>query len=368
MLVGSEEEIERHCLSRFFGVPPFPAPAEFRKNGDLQSIQIHKLNKGGSMLLHSTVRNLRFFLRNEFFPKILLGGIVLMMAAGPAVTQSGWTKASAQGISFEIPGHWVFQAMENQNLWYLGDLSEPEAVFAVITEEVLSMIMEEAPITSKKDVIVGSRSGIYHSVFDPEDGSTGFIITFAGQDSALMGVCGNQDKWNTHKSTFDHIIASIRFDGSKERTEGCQAFTPDPRAFATQPGGVLPMRWEYDPGKYLIHIAEAGKYGTDTPKIVKTYGPYELVAGSNYRALINDDGDIPAQPGNLPLPYLKWEKDHSTLISYSKPVGGKARVYVRNEVPGDMFYALCLEPWTGGGTIVSSVTLPSINMFRTDRK
>lgn len=117
-----------------------------------------------------------------------------------------------------------------------------------------------------------------------------------------------------------------------------ESFTNDQRQFATQPGGVLPMRKNYQPGNYLVHVGPAGKHGLDVPpKTWKTFGPYQLVAGSKYAAILY-----------MPKIGIIWEKDSARLMSYSTP-RGHAVVYLRNEIL-DQFYAVCLEPvQTGAG-------------------
>ncbi len=112
------------------------------------------------------------------------------------------------------------------------------------------------------------------------------------------------------------------------------AFTMDPRQFATQPGGVLPMRRNYRAGKYLIHIGPAGKNGLDVPPAEwRTFGPVEIKAGSKYAAIIKKGGT---------LVDLGWEGDSARLTMYSKPPEGHAAVYVRNDA-ADQWYAIGLQ-------------------------
>lgn len=110
------------------------------------------------------------------------------------------------------------------------------------------------------------------------------------------------------------------------------SYTNDQRQFATQPGGVFPMRRDYPPGNYQVHVGPAGKHGLDVPpRTWKTFGPYSLVAGSKYAAITY----------GMPIGLI-WEKDSARLMMYSVPKA-HAIVYVRNEIL-DQFYAVCLEP------------------------
>jgi hypothetical protein len=121
-------------------------------------------------------------------------------------------------------------------------------------------------------------------------------------------------------------------------------YSPDRRSFATQPGGVFPVMGSFRPGLYEVHVGAAGKNAQKTPTTWKTYGPFQLKGGCKYRALINDDGNIPGSPLNQKrIPYLKWEENHRTLSMYSKPGPSEAIVYARNEVFGDVWYAICLQ-------------------------
>ncbi len=110
------------------------------------------------------------------------------------------------------------------------------------------------------------------------------------------------------------------------------SYTNDQRQFATQPGGVFPMRRNYPPGNYQVHVGPAGRHGLDVPpRTWKTFGPYLLVAGSKYAVITY----------GMPIGII-WEKDSARLMMYSVP-RGHAVVYVRNEIM-DQFYAVCLEP------------------------
>jgi hypothetical protein len=125
----------------------------------------------------------------------------------------------------------------------------------------------------------------------------------------------------------------------------CQwdSFTPDQRAFAAQPGGTFPLSHEFPEGSYLVHVGPTGKWGTDTPPATwNTYGPYYLRAGHKYRALIESGG-------------LRWDEDTGDLNAYDVPSIGFANVYARNNVLGDIFYAICLTPVAGKSASTSPI-------------
>jgi len=120
-------------------------------------------------------------------------------------------------------------------------------------------------------------------------------------------------------------------------------YSPDRRSFATQPGGVFPLRKSFRPGLYKVHVGAVANNAQKPPTRWNTYGPFRLKGGCKYRALINDDGNIPGSPLNQDIPYLKWEENHRTLSMYSKPGPSEAIVYARNEVFGNVWYAICLQ-------------------------
>lgn len=121
-------------------------------------------------------------------------------------------------------------------------------------------------------------------------------------------------------------------------------YSPDRRSFAAQPGGVFPVRPNFRPGLYQVRVGAVANNAQKPPTTWKTYGPFQLKGGCKYRAIINDDGNIPGSPLNQKrIPFLKWEENHYTLSMYSKPDPSTAIVYARNEVFGDVWYAICLQ-------------------------
>jgi len=118
---------------------------------------------------------------------------------------------------------------------------------------------------------------------------------------------------------------------------GCswESFTPDPGAFAAQPGGVFPLREnDFAAGSYLVLVGPAGKDGLGLPPATwRTFGPYDLRSGHKYKATIELSGRS-----------LGFEEDPADLLLYSDP-RGFARVYARNNCFGDIWYAICLQPY-----------------------
>jgi hypothetical protein len=114
------------------------------------------------------------------------------------------------------------------------------------------------------------------------------------------------------------------------------SFTPDQTAFVGQQGGVFPLRNSpFEAGSYLIRVGPAGEDGLDLPPVSwSTFGPYELKGGHKYKATIESPrGES-----------LRFEEDPADLLSYSDPSPGYASVYARNNCPGDIWYAICLQP------------------------
>jgi len=118
----------------------------------------------------------------------------------------------------------------------------------------------------------------------------------------------------------------------------CQwdSYTPDQTAFVGQPGGVFPLRNSpFEAGNYLVLVGPAGENGLDLPPASwKTFGPYKLKSGKKYKATIESPrGES-----------LLFEEDPYDLLSYGDPSPGYASVYARNSCPGEIWYAICLQP------------------------
>ena len=129
--------------------------------------------------------------------------------------------------------------------------------------------------------------------------------------------------------------------------QGCSwdSFTPDQSAFIGQQRGVFPLRNSpFVAGSYLVLVGPAGKDGLDLPpESWNAFGPYQLLGGHKYKASIE-----PPQGGSL-----RFEEDPADLSSYSDPSPGYSSVYARNNCPGDIWYAICLqliEPAEGSGS------------------
>lgn len=140
-----------------------------------------------------------------------------------------------------------------------------------------------------------------------------------------------EDEYSLVRGAAEESLDKMAGDGE------CQweSFTPDQRAFAAQPGGVFPLRDnDFAAGSYIIRVGPAGEDGFDLPPTTwKTFGPYELRGGHKYKALIESTrGES-----------LRFEEDSADLLSYSDPSPEYARVYARNNCPGNIWYAICLE-------------------------
>jgi hypothetical protein len=126
-----------------------------------------------------------------------------------------------------------------------------------------------------------------------------------------------------------------------------ESFTPDIRSFATQPGRVFPLRQgDFPAGNYMIFVAPTGKNGLDAPNLAKAFGPYTLRSEKRYKSWIHTSGKA-----------LGWEEESADLLRYGHPLPGFARIYFRNDVDGDEWYAICVLP-AGGDPVPSGFVTP----------
>jgi len=118
-----------------------------------------------------------------------------------------------------------------------------------------------------------------------------------------------------------------------------ESFTPDQRAFAEQPGRVFPLRARVSEGTYSIFVGPSGKNGLCLPPAtVSEFGPYDFKGEHKYKVIIGSG------------PVLTVTEDSADLLLYDKPPKGYATIYARNNVVGDMWYAVCLEPSGASGS------------------
>jgi hypothetical protein len=107
---------------------------------------------------------------------------------------------------------------------------------------------------------------------------------------------------------------------------GWQPFTYDQRAFAAQPGNVLPMTDLRQAGYYLIEAGPSGPMGLTAPTRIKSYGPYPIRLGHKYIAIFRGDA-------------LEWKEDDPRLASHTI-TGDVARIYTRNDASDGQFYGI----------------------------
>jgi len=283
-----------------------------------------------------------------------MAAILFLAASHPAFSQN-WIKRTFGPITFEIPADWklLTDDVATQKIWYKGDPEEPDVVFSVTSSDI-DDILGALKIESKGAVTVGGKRAISHTGTPKEESGRGIVIVFDSNEiggGALALACAfpSDESMRRYKSVIDRILGSVAFAGGAA-APGCHwdSFTNDPRQFAAQPGGVLPLRPQYKRGKYLVHVGPAGKQGLDLPpKKWRTFGPYDITPGDKYCGIIQA-----GRGGNLCE--LLWEKNSVRIEMYSKPpvdkpgLDGHAVVYVRNEA-GDQWYAVCLDPVGGGG-------------------
>ncbi|MBM3295677.1 MAG: hypothetical protein FJY82_14320 [Candidatus Aminicenantes bacterium] len=274
---------------------------------------------------------------------------VLFGAAAAPVDSQGWERKTFGRLSCELPTEWKNASWEDigQQIWMKGDPENPEVIFSVIRTADIQEIFEDFKVEAKTVVVVGGKKAVKYTGSPVDEAGKGLIIVFdekeGGETLALIGAFQDESVWNREKSVFDRIVGSVRFAGAAA-APACvwDSFTFDQRQFAAQPGGVFPMRRNFPTGSYRIHVGPAGKTGLDIPpKAWRTFGPYPVVAGRKYAAII--------KRGAGTICELDWETDSARIMMYSVPpadkpgLPGHAVVYVRNDIP-DEFYAICLEP------------------------
>ncbi len=115
------------------------------------------------------------------------------------------------------------------------------------------------------------------------------------------------------------------------------SLTPDPRQFATQPGGVLPLAVVGDAsfaaGRYMIYVATSNPDGKTISRW-SSFGPFNLQGGEKWQAML------------LPGAKLRMEKNPAALLTYSSPGSGQAMIYARNE-DRSSWQSVCVLPVGG---------------------
>jgi len=283
-----------------------------------------------------------------------LAAAMFLSVFQPAFCQ-GWVKKTFGPITFEIPSDWklLMDDVATQKIWFKGEQDKPDVVFSVTTSEI-DDILGGLKIESKAAVTVGGKRAVSHTGTPKEEKGKGIVIVFDTKEiggGALALACAfpSDESLRLYKGVIDRILGSVAFAGGAEAV-GCQwdSFTNDPRQFATQPGGVFPLRRNYKSGKYRILVGPAGKDGLAVPPAKwRTFGPVEIEAGNKYVGIIHSGKAAGT------ICELFWERNASRLDMYSKPpidqpgLPGHAVVYVRNEA-GDQWYAICLDPVVSG--------------------
>jgi hypothetical protein len=292
-------------------------------------------NKGGIMKTRETKKK-------SYLARVgaaLLGmGAFMLLTNLPSMSQE-WTRHTAGNVSLEIPSDWkaVSEYPADQGAWYKGSDVEPEAAFGLVRGEAIEEILKDLKIEEQKEMTIAGKPAIYYYGTPSGEQSKGFMIVVTGENLAFIGASNSEAMMKQYKPVYEKIIGSIKISGAAAAPV-CEwdSYTYDQTAFAAQPGRVFPMRRNYNPGKYLVHVGPAGKDGLAIPPASsKNFGPYTLAAGSKYLALIKKGSD-----GTYTL---TWSENDAILNAYSKP-SGVAVVYVRNEISDEsLWYAICLE-------------------------
>lgn len=113
-----------------------------------------------------------------------------------------------------------------------------------------------------------------------------------------------------------------------------ESFTPDPRQFGGQPGGVWPLKVVGYPhfvaGEYMIYVASSGAAGLSI-STWNSFGPVKLLGGDKWQATLR------------PRAQVVMERNPATLTAYPAPDSHHAMIYARNE-DRSVWQAICVLP------------------------
>jgi hypothetical protein len=114
------------------------------------------------------------------------------------------------------------------------------------------------------------------------------------------------------------------------------SITPDPRQFATQPGGALPLivldgdTPHFDAGQYMIYVAPSNPNGMKVSRWNR-FGPFTLQGNDKWKATL------------LPQSQLRMERNPAPLQPYAGPGPTHAMIYVRNDDLAS-WHSICVLP------------------------
>ena len=114
------------------------------------------------------------------------------------------------------------------------------------------------------------------------------------------------------------------------------SITPDPRQFATQRGGVLPLvvlggdTPYFDAGQYMIYVAPSNPNGMKVSRW-NAFGPFALQGNDRWKVTL------------LPQSQLRMENNPAALQAYASPGPTRAMIYVRNE-DVTSWHSICVLP------------------------
>jgi hypothetical protein len=115
------------------------------------------------------------------------------------------------------------------------------------------------------------------------------------------------------------------------------SFTPDPRQFSTQPGGVSPLAViggaSFVAGQYMIYVAASNPDGKSVSRW-SSFGPFVLQGGDKWQASL------------LPGAKLRMERNPAALLPYSSLGATNAMIYVRND-DRSSWQSICVLPLGG---------------------
>ncbi len=118
------------------------------------------------------------------------------------------------------------------------------------------------------------------------------------------------------------------------------SITPDPRQFAGQPGGVLPLAVignpTFETGDYMIYVGPSNPNGMTLSRW-NTFGPYTLKGHDKMSVTMTLESKRPVEPK------LTVETNSAELLQYSDPGPRHAMIYVRN-TDVSSWQSICVLP------------------------
>lgn len=133
-------------------------------------------------------------------------------------------------------------------------------------------------------------------------------------------------------------LASLWLPGSPANAQATlsrwTSITSDPRQYAAQPGGVMPLvvlgAPSFAPGPYMVYVGSSNPDGRTVSRW-NSFGPFNLQGTDKWAAYL------------LPQSQLRLERNSAALLPYSNPGPTGAMIYARNNDTSS-WQAICVLP------------------------